>query len=317
MNGVVYTAPIMVRTFECICHWCGDSLVRHKQAKSVVVTYHFCDRKCKGEFQRTAKPVSKEWLIEHYIDKRMDCVDIAKIVNRDPKSVWNWLKDFGIPTRPRGTGMSKEKLSKRPKRFENANDSGSAIQPKVKKGIRKAGWKHSAESIEKMRRIQKEIGKDVARKRKCSESQKKLWTPEKRKELSERCKKEGRIPFKRENGAPLKGKFGPLHPNWKGGHTPLRQSFYSSLEWIKVAKVVRKRDSYSCRRCGEKKNGSKKMSFDIHHIVGFACIELRADADNLVYLCERCHYWVHSKKNVDKEFIKDCPNDERKESSDD
>jgi hypothetical protein len=48
------------------------------------------------------KPVTKEWLEAKYIGAGLDCVQIGKIVNRDPKSVWSWMKDYGIPTRTRG-----------------------------------------------------------------------------------------------------------------------------------------------------------------------------------------------------------------------
>lgn len=93
-----------MKTFKCKCHWCGKSLVRTKQG--VHVTLHFCDRVCKGEHQRQAKPVTKDWLFEQYVTKGLDTTQIAHIVKRDPKSVWNWLKDFEIPTRPRGTGST-------------------------------------------------------------------------------------------------------------------------------------------------------------------------------------------------------------------
>jgi len=63
---------------------------------------NFCDLSCKAEWQRTKKPVTKDWLVEKYSVLGMDCNQIAKVVKRDPKSVWNWLKDFQIPTRPRG-----------------------------------------------------------------------------------------------------------------------------------------------------------------------------------------------------------------------
>ena len=89
-----------MNTFECKCHWCGEPLVRGTQAKEV--RYHFCNNGCKGEHQRTRKPVTEEWLRQKYITEGLNCTQIAHLVKRDPKSVWNWLKDFGIPTRPRG-----------------------------------------------------------------------------------------------------------------------------------------------------------------------------------------------------------------------
>lgn len=88
------------------CSFCGAPVVRRKQARSANVQRHFCDNECKANYQRLAKPVTREWLKEHYIDKKLNCTQIGIIVNRDPKSVWNWLRDFGIPTRPRGGASS-------------------------------------------------------------------------------------------------------------------------------------------------------------------------------------------------------------------
>jgi len=48
------------------------------------------------------KPVTREWLATKYVTEGLDCVRIAALVRRDPKSVWSWLRAFGIPTRPRG-----------------------------------------------------------------------------------------------------------------------------------------------------------------------------------------------------------------------
>lgn len=33
---------------------------------------------------------------------------------------------------------------------------------------------------------------------------------------------------------------------------------------------------------------------------------LRTSIENLILLCEPCHYWVHSKANSKKEFIDDA-----------
>jgi len=38
-------------------------------------------------------------------------------------------------------------------------------------------------------------------------------------------------------------------------------------------------------------------------VIGFANKEIRADANNLVLLCVKCHRFVHSKKNINGEFI--------------
>lgn len=80
------------------CHFCGASIFRRatKSGQS------YCNIDCKSRWQRTQKPVSREWLVDHYVTQGLDTSKIAKIVKRDPKSVWNWLKDLEIPTRPRG-----------------------------------------------------------------------------------------------------------------------------------------------------------------------------------------------------------------------
>jgi hypothetical protein len=101
-------------TIKCKCTLCGKSLVR-KSAPSIKSKLHFCNNICKGEYQRTQKPATKEWLYEQYIVNKLNAVQIANIVDRDPKSVWTWLKDYGIPTRPRGKGLpAKENSSHLP-----------------------------------------------------------------------------------------------------------------------------------------------------------------------------------------------------------
>ena len=245
----------MTSTFKCKCHWCGKQLIRAKQ--SVFVRLHFCDRQCKGEYQRTAKPVTREWLEDHYIVQGLDCTQIAHMVKRHPKSVWNWLKDFGIPRRPRGSDPRQH----------------------FKKGSVNAfsGRTH---------------------------------TPETRAKMSARAKATGRVPYDPSVGSYMKGRKGPNTPNWKGGITPERQALYSSREWKECVKSVWKRDNAICCRCGKdhrtiSAKDRKRWGFALHHIVGFEVVELRCVVSNLVLLCRPCHLWVHSKKNVNKDFIKE------------
>lgn len=232
---------------DCVCSFCSAG-IRRKHVAHVVL--HFCNRTCKANYQRLAKPVSKEWLEREYVTNGRDCTDIAREVGRDPKSVWNWLKDLGIPTRKRGSYIHKVKPRRPP------------------------GWKHSEETKAKIRLIA------IA---------------------------QGRVPYDPKVGSYMKGKKGAETTNWKGGITPERQAFYGTREWKSAAHKVKKRDRYTCQRCGKKKAKGDGEEFDIHHIVPFECRELRAEVSNLVYLCESCHYWVHSKKNRSKKFIKEIP----------
>lgn len=215
---------------------------------------YYCNFACKAAWQRLQKPVTREWLYQKYIVEGLDCTQIAKIVNRNSKRVWEWLINEGIQTRPRGHDHAKK--------------------PKIGSGAANAffGRKH---------------------------------TPEMRKRMSEKAKSEGRVPYDPAAGSYMKGRRGSETPNWKGGITPERQAFYQTQEWKAAEREVKKRDKQTCQRCGKVKTSGDGLNFDIHHIVGFACVKLRAVVSNLVYLCEPCHYWVHGKENVNNEFIKE------------
>jgi len=107
------------------CKQCG------KETKNKV----FCNNRCKGDWQREQKPYTKEWLYQKYVVEGMSANAIAEIVKRDPKSVLEWIKGYGIQTRPRGANW-----------IDNPLFSGD------KTGINNPfyGKKHTTESIAKM-----------------------------------------------------------------------------------------------------------------------------------------------------------------------
>lgn len=102
---------------------------------------------------------------------------------------------------------------------------------------------------------------------------------------------------------PMWNKRGELNPRWLGGVTPERQSFYMSDDWKVACRSVWRRDNATCQRCGIAKRLSPDMPFHIHHIVSFSDKALRADTNNLVLVCESCHHFIHSKRNIDREFL--------------
>ena len=102
---------------------------------------------------------------------------------------------------------------------------------------------------------------------------------------------------------PMWNRRGELNPRWLGGITPERQAFYTSRAWKMACSAVWKRDKATCIRCGLYRDDQLDMPFHVHHIVSFADKELRADTDNLVLLCEACHQFVHSRKNVNREHL--------------
>lgn len=121
--------------------------------------------------------------------------------------------------------------------------------------------------------------------------------------LREISLKDGRVPYLKD-GVHWLHYYNLKPASWKGGVTPERQAMYSSDKWKECVKHVWKRDNATCQRCGKKHNDGNRNTFNIHHIYPFAKYKhLRCQPDVLVLLCRDCHLFVHSKKNINHEFM--------------
>jgi hypothetical protein len=247
---------VLMAKKEVSCSWCSRRIMRRHINPNTgkPIANFFCDTSCKGSWQmaqREAMGFTKEWLVSEYVVSGKDANQIGREIGRDGKRVWEWLKAYGIKTRPRGH---------------------NADQNLIRDGSTFRGRKHSDEAIAKIA---------------------KSW--------------EGRdLSAYAGNGAHISRLPKDQHPSWKGGITPERQAVYASPEWADAVKAVWARDKAICQRCGKKHNTkAARGTFHIHHIVSFQNAEKRCDPDNLVLLCKQCHYWVHSKKNANKDFIKE------------
>lgn len=233
-----------------ICSNCGEPLLRYKTKTET----YFCGAGCKGAWQvkqRESNGFTKEWLIEEYVVKEKSANQIAREIGRDSKRVWEWMRDYGIKTRPRGTDYGQN----------------------FKKGMESPfkGKRHKEETKELFRKIAKE---------------------------------DGRVPYLK-NGKHWLKEDGVKPASWRGGISPERNAFYSSPAWVEAVKKVWARDNATCQKCGKRHNTAKNRGrFHIHHIISFKVKPERANPDNLILLCAQCHRWVHSKKNIDKEFIR-------------
>jgi len=247
------------------CSWCGALNMRHAINPNTrkPILNAFCNTECKGNWQReNQKPngVNKDWLVQKYQIENLDCAEIGRLVGRDTKRVWEWLRDYRIPIRPRGSSVSKQWIN------------GTRVH--------NGGFPHTDETKQKIR---------------------------------EKCLKDGRVPYLTKNGNHyMKGRRGSAHHGWRGGLTPEREAMAQSQEWKDSIKAVWKRADAKCERCLKDHRlvkDRKVDAFDIHHIVSFQIREMRTVVSNLVLLCEPCHYWVHSKKNVNKDFLKEAQNE--------
>lgn len=82
---------------------------------------------------------------------------------------------------------------------------------------------------------------------------------------------------------------GKRNPKWRGGCKK-----YYGPDWVKQRRAARKRDNYTCQRCGKTQDELGK-SLDVHHIIRFNDFDSHVDANklsNLVSLCPRCHAYT-------------------------
>lgn len=58
----------------------------------------------------------------------LDCVQIARLVGRDPKTVWSWLRAAGIATRPRGSNYRTNLLKGRAPGFRLSDEQKETLR---------------------------------------------------------------------------------------------------------------------------------------------------------------------------------------------
>lgn len=232
------------RCSECktprVCRVCG---IEMPQARLV-----YCSLKCKAEWQRRAKPVTREELNLMYTVQGLSVYDIGKICNRDSTRVHDWLRDLNIPTRKRGENL---------KKGVGAHNYG--MNNRINSF---AGMTHTVETRKRLSALA--TGRPNP-------------------------KIQGHL-----NG--MANRKGALSPMWKGGHTPFRLKVYTTFQWRRIDRFVRKRDVV-CRRCG-----ASNPLLAVHHVKGFDGT-VNVKTDDLVLLCKTCHDWVHSRKNTEHTYL--------------
>lgn len=101
---------------------------------------------------------------------------------------------------------------------------------------------------------------------------------------------------------PMHGKTGAANPRYVDGSSPERQRLYVQGAGRQFLRSVLARDGYRCVRCAAPKTTPR--SLHVHHLKPWAGNEaLRLDMSNAATLCRPCHQWVHSKANLEKEFL--------------
>ena len=101
---------------------------------------------------------------------------------------------------------------------------------------------------------------------------------------------------------PMFGRTGEKNPRYVDGSSPERQRLYAQSSGKSFLIAVYTRDGFRCVKCAKPNAGVR--SLHAHHIRPWAGNrDLRFAMDNVVTLCNTCHHWVHSKRNVEREFL--------------
>jgi 5-methylcytosine-specific restriction endonuclease McrA len=96
---------------------------------------------------------------------------------------------------------------------------------------------------------------------------------------------------------------GENNPAWRGGVTPERQRLYKTPEWRSLVQSIFMRDGFRCVRCAAGQDHSEH-SLHAHHVATWAeAPALRSEPTNLVTLCRKCHTWVHSNANTERDYL--------------
>jgi hypothetical protein len=113
--------------FNCVV--CGKSVKKHWYPYFTGQP-RYCSQTCKSQGMSSSfKPdVSKEWLEDAYLVQRRNTYEIGAEVGRDPKTVWAWLKKYGIPTRPRGNPSHKSPPKGRAPGFKQSDATKQKIR---------------------------------------------------------------------------------------------------------------------------------------------------------------------------------------------
>ncbi len=84
-------------------------------------------------------------------------------------------------------------------------------------------------------------------------------------------------------------RVGDKNPAWRGGYKT-----YYGKDWRPLQRATRKRDQYTCQRCGQHQKDIGQQ-LDVHHIIPISSFIIPNDAntlENVISLCHSCHMFV-------------------------
>jgi len=81
----------------------------------------------------------------------------------------------------------------------------------------------------------------------------------------------------------------------------MTENIRNTYEWDKARKIVKKRDQYRCQGCGKTENDFQGVDLQVHHINPVDSGGSN-DRENLVLVCNSCHWSIHREGPEDGRF---------------
>jgi hypothetical protein len=98
------------------------------------------------------------------------------------------------------------------------------------------------------------------------------------------------------------GRCGDKNPRWIDGSSAARYRTGTTSFLKDLIRAVHDRDGWRCVRCG--KSHCLHGRLHTHHIKPWAGNpDCRLLMINIISVCQQCHNWIHSKQNVNCEYL--------------
>jgi len=252
-------------------------------------------------------PIDRGLLYELYINRELSTCEIAKEFRVNEVTIYNRLREFKIPIRPRAVAI--KKAVNKPHELERRSRFSKAFyaNPENKERLRQRMLKENPMSIPEVRdkhrqKVREAMANPDVRKRMSASLKIALNRPEvlaKKSKAAREYMNRPEVKEWRRINNPMKrvevrmksseARKGEKNCNWKGGITPERQRIRNSIEYRLWQEAVFARDNWTCQKCGQRGGYLQP-----HHILNFAeHKELRFAIDNGITFCKSCHKAFH------------------------
>lgn len=245
-----------------------------------------------------------EWLREQYCEKALSSYEIAEKVGCADVTVRRWMDKHEIERRSfseaklkddqlyRDADWLREQYWEQKRSFEQMADLAGCCIDRIREWMRRhdIDRRSHADAF----RVSNKVDTGDGRHQDADWLQKQIDDGLSTTEIAEKCGVRSVTISKwlRRHGIEPNGpKTGEESPNWTGGTAD-----YYGENWLEQRRRTLERDGYACQDCGLTNDDHKRQygrELHVHHVQKLRTFDEPAEAnrlDNLVTLCESCHY---------------------------